>query len=412
MSQKLRITTSTTCGRCGNLSTNLVPAPQRSRSQLRSRLADLDELIATPTAERRRIQVEMDSIVYLVLTLPAEITMEIFRRTLPVIPRPSPRESPLLLIQICQLWRDFVLNAPLLWQFFTWKKNGAVELLQLWLSRSRNAEMHYSLLDHSVDPTVADALMDTVLNNSHHWEDVALGLPFSSFPRLNLRAFPLLRKIYLQTIQPGAPDVVLDRIAIWNAPLLHSVRIATPHIDFDLRFPQLTSLTLDSNMPFVECMALLSLCPQIVDLDVSILNIESATPPSTIALTLYFLESLSILISPQTFDLLSSTEILPGLKPMKLRGGRTSAHEYVALPNMLRARREVSDSRPVTLTYFDASLVTPTSPMVSWNSAAVIAVFKALADGGLRMHVELITRGPRSSTTAVIESQGNGLTWG
>jgi hypothetical protein len=44
-------------------------------------------------------------------------------------------------------------------------------------------------------------------------------------------------------------------------------------------------------------LTLLSLCPQLADLDVSILNIESATPPSTIALTLYFLESLSILVS-------------------------------------------------------------------------------------------------------------------
>ncbi|KAJ7268498.1 hypothetical protein C8J57DRAFT_1509684 [Mycena rebaudengoi] len=250
-------------------------------------------------------------------------------------------------------------------------------------------------------------------------------------------------------------------------------------------------------------MALLSLCPQLVDLDVSILNTESATPPSTIALTLYFLESLSIPVSTPSilphltlprlrkltlkelcpehatvlqallqrsscslealciscswlsaesvrawnivlphsiasldmtwrhtkgptsiFDLLSSTEILPGLKTMKLRGGRISALEYVALPNMLRARCEVSDSRPVALAYFDTSLaclhtqagfepmVMPTSLMASWNSAAVIAPFKALADGGLRMHIELITRGPRSPATAFIVSQGTGLTCG
>ncbi|KAJ6610649.1 hypothetical protein B0H10DRAFT_1648235, partial [Mycena sp. CBHHK59/15] len=84
---------------------------------LRSRLSDLNTLIAATTAERISLQAESDSIIYPVLSLPTEITMEIFRRCIHPgsAPRPSPAKAPLLLAQICRQWRQIALNTPDLW---------------------------------------------------------------------------------------------------------------------------------------------------------------------------------------------------------------------------------------------------------------------------------------------------------
>ncbi|KAJ6533078.1 hypothetical protein B0H19DRAFT_884848, partial [Mycena capillaripes] len=84
---------------------------------LRSRISELDALIASLTAERQRLQAESDAIVYPVLSLPPEITMEIFSCCIPSEsnPRPSPTEAPLLLAQICRQWREVALHTPALW---------------------------------------------------------------------------------------------------------------------------------------------------------------------------------------------------------------------------------------------------------------------------------------------------------
>ncbi|KAJ6533027.1 hypothetical protein B0H19DRAFT_1383782 [Mycena capillaripes] len=52
---------------------------------LRSRISELDALIASLTAERQRLQAESDAIVYPVLSLPPEVTTEIFLCCLPAI---------------------------------------------------------------------------------------------------------------------------------------------------------------------------------------------------------------------------------------------------------------------------------------------------------------------------------------
>ncbi|KAJ7270522.1 hypothetical protein C8J57DRAFT_308166 [Mycena rebaudengoi] len=484
-------TTTTACSRCGSLSTDLLHAvstPEGSCPQLRSRLADIEELLNALTAERCRIQAELDSIVYPVLTLPTEITMEIFHRTLPPMPHPSPGKSPLLLGQICRRWREIAWNAHNLWQFLALTKSSPVELLRLWLSRSGNAGLHYSLT--CSEPTAADALMGALLDHSHHWEDMMLGLFHSSFSRLKFGPLSMLRKIAFEIQPANSPDVMPERIAIRNAPLLQSVRLATPKIAFDLPYPQLTSLTLNWNMEFVKCVALISLCPQLIYLDIAITGPESSTSPATPTIALHFLESLSVLVLtpsvlphltlprlrkftlkdpehtkhvdvlrsliqrsscrlealcisgdylfPQVtsqwlvglpdsiaslevtwqksvttsiFGFLSSTDILPGLTAMNFRDGRLSADAYAELQAMLRARRQVS-SQTALLTYLDVRMSMAKSLRTSWDSAANIASFQAFTDG-LKIHIEL--RGTlklKTNTIAIMDSQGNGLTWG
>ncbi|KAJ7762607.1 hypothetical protein B0H16DRAFT_1263925, partial [Mycena metata] len=68
------------------------------------------------TEEKITIQRSLDSIVYPVLTLPVEITTEIFVRCLPRYSAyPSGNVAPMLLGRICRQWRNIACSTPRLW---------------------------------------------------------------------------------------------------------------------------------------------------------------------------------------------------------------------------------------------------------------------------------------------------------
>ncbi|KAJ7113036.1 hypothetical protein C8R44DRAFT_596190, partial [Mycena epipterygia] len=73
-------------------------------------------LINSLTIERQHLQAELDRIVYPVLTLPSEITSDIFIQSIPRDSNPSRHTAPLLLTQICRQWRAIALATPSLWQ--------------------------------------------------------------------------------------------------------------------------------------------------------------------------------------------------------------------------------------------------------------------------------------------------------
>jgi hypothetical protein len=280
-------------------------------------LAALNALIDTLSAERLRLQGEVDSIVYPVLTLPTEITVEIFRRTLPPSPSPSPLEAPLLLGQICRQWREIALNARDLWQSLSFSNHRSIALLQMWLSRSGDSPLNYSI--ECSDPVAADALIDTSLQHSHRWKDVTLGLPFTSFSRLRFRTLPMLRRIafaiHHKPAGDGAPDAVLDNVVVADAPLLRAVRIATSAIKFDLPWSQLTSLVIGSYMKIEECMDLLPKCPALVKLTLTTYDADDNSARTHPHITLNSLESLSVNLGPSS---LMQFLTLPRLRVLEL----------------------------------------------------------------------------------------------
>ncbi|KAJ7252245.1 hypothetical protein C8J57DRAFT_1520084 [Mycena rebaudengoi] len=92
-----------------------------SRQYIRARCSYPDTrrlpcfLVASARCERDKFQSRLDDYKYPVLTLPAEITSEIFIHFLPIYPlRPPPTGllSPALLGQICRKWRDVALGTP------------------------------------------------------------------------------------------------------------------------------------------------------------------------------------------------------------------------------------------------------------------------------------------------------------
>ncbi|KAJ7255703.1 hypothetical protein C8J57DRAFT_1655267 [Mycena rebaudengoi] len=344
----------TFCQRCSFGSTELPDdaATSESRSRLRIRLAALNDLIDTLAAERLRLQAQADSIVYPVLTLPIEITVEIFRRTFPPSPSPSPLEAPLLLGQICRQWREIALNAHELWQSLSISNHRSIALLKMWLSRSGDSPLNYSI--GCADPVTAGALINASLQHSHHWEDVTLGLPYTSFSRLRFRKLPMLRRIafaiYYQHIVPGAPDAVPNNVVIADAPLLRAVRIANSNIHFDLPWSQLTSLDIASNINVGEYMDLLLKCPALVELILSTRDGDDNSARTHPHITLNSLESLSVNLGPSS---LLQFLTLPHLRVLNLTRG-LDHHSPDVLTSFIR--RSSCILQQLTLELYDISV--------------------------------------------------------
>ncbi|KAJ7241350.1 hypothetical protein B0H12DRAFT_1024223, partial [Mycena haematopus] len=92
--------------------------------ELRRRLADLEATISHHESilqelkqQRSSILSELNLVVYPVLTLPPEITAQIFLWCVDVELRllQTPSVAPLLLTQICRDWRALALSTPALW---------------------------------------------------------------------------------------------------------------------------------------------------------------------------------------------------------------------------------------------------------------------------------------------------------
>ncbi|KAJ6488121.1 hypothetical protein C8R47DRAFT_940560, partial [Mycena vitilis] len=83
-------------------------------------IAHYKSLIRELKGKRQAAQRSLDSIVYPVLTLPPEITSEIFTCCLPSSAdgrwnSADTDEAPLLLLHICRTWRKIVISTPALW---------------------------------------------------------------------------------------------------------------------------------------------------------------------------------------------------------------------------------------------------------------------------------------------------------
>ncbi|KAF7375516.1 F-box domain-containing protein [Mycena sanguinolenta] len=288
------------CRKCGfdsapeleETQTDTIP----SRTALRNRLSELDALITSLTAERQRLQDVADTIVYPVLSLPTEITTEIFLRCIPPQSnlRQAHSEAPFLLAQICRRWRQLALDTPHLWRSLVFnERETSIDLLQLWLFRSGNLPLDIEL--KCSEPTRAGPLIETVLLHCPRWRNVKFGLPEGSFSELDLRhaSLPTLHSISLEpTVLWAWPESIDDPVTIMHAPSLREVHVSRlPRATIAVPWAQITALTLNRERPFPECMSILEECPNLITLHVS--TTEPADGANTNLITLKSLETLT-----------------------------------------------------------------------------------------------------------------------
>ncbi|KAJ7126668.1 hypothetical protein C8R46DRAFT_1363850 [Mycena filopes] len=151
----------------------------------RARVAELEAQILPLQGRLRNLELErhrsdrtqerLDSYHYPVLTLPNEITAEIFTHFLPDYPLRSPLagiESPTLLTHICRAWRDIAIGTPALCRSMSLTENipvtSQVEIVDLWIRRSRSCPLtiHVSAENDGSGPPFANLRRGGALGGS------------------------------------------------------------------------------------------------------------------------------------------------------------------------------------------------------------------------------------------------------
>ncbi|KAJ7663948.1 hypothetical protein DFH06DRAFT_337091 [Mycena polygramma] len=149
--------------------------------------AELDQLIQ----ERRALRREVLS--YPILTLPTELTCEIFVNCVSGRVMPSPLTAPLLLAQICSQWRVIAFSLPELWNRVRTRRMSPniVQLLGLWFKRTRDVPISISLSSQSPLPQMFS--WDDL--RPRNWEHASLLLPEVELARLDGIDFSTLKTL-------------------------------------------------------------------------------------------------------------------------------------------------------------------------------------------------------------------------
>jgi hypothetical protein len=147
--------------------------------------------------------------VYPILTLPNEITSEIFMHCLPSYPYTTlnPRNAPMLLLHICKAWRSVAISTPSLWvdlrltlnrlpRSFFEAENLEIFLAD-WLARVGACPLSVHLQGFLPNAEDGQRFKTTILDRlSSHIQALTLTTPINHYPEHSLR-FPRLRDLAL-----------------------------------------------------------------------------------------------------------------------------------------------------------------------------------------------------------------------
>ncbi|KAJ7167601.1 hypothetical protein C8R46DRAFT_1093547 [Mycena filopes] len=241
-----------------------------SSAPLRAELHDLSLLISHQKlvlheleGRWQKLQTQLDSIVYPVLTLPPEIASEIFVHCLPVdgkreLDVVNPREAPLLLMHICKRWRKIALSTPPLWSIFELAQlDDLAHTASVWFERARMCPLSIKIQRLSAD-LVQDFPVFMEIFRQHSRQVRSLELHTEMFNDLEQMGSPFdltrLQKlsIYLQSSHQdhhGAPY----ELSLNMGPSL-----------LTLPWVQVTKFTAESYTPS-QCLEALGLMPNLTD---------------------------------------------------------------------------------------------------------------------------------------------------
>ncbi|KAJ7859481.1 hypothetical protein B0H14DRAFT_628418 [Mycena olivaceomarginata] len=288
-------------------------SPLESRSQNQFSLSELH-------SQKHLVLERLDSYKYPVLTLPNEITIEIFMHFLPTYPLCPPLIgllSPTFLTQICRGWREIALGTAALWRAISLNDHRIpferqAHLCNLWLSRSRSYPLSVDY-NNALIEAQATEILSTLVPQRARWEHIGLRFSISSLPIIE-GPMPLLRNLNLYLVNF---DLITAKVSSLDAPLLRTVVLndnAAGHLT--LPWAQLTALTLPGFFPR-ECVAILQHASNLVHCELKLfddgVDVPDISLPSLQSLTVTgdagpgFLETL---IAPTLRDLRVSESLL------------------------------------------------------------------------------------------------------
>ncbi|KAJ7234532.1 hypothetical protein C8J57DRAFT_1380155 [Mycena rebaudengoi] len=276
------------------------PTPRTLRLRLAkidTEVADLRAKLSFLAAEQKSIVAALQSVVYPVLTLPTEITAEVFLQyvdrgliggtdpNIPHAPGWTEPYGPLLLASVCRAWKDIALALCPIWSTLEIRTQANAipttqQLLECWLPRSGG---------HPLD---ANPLFDLFSGRMPRLRKLEISL--NTFPdHLN-----------------GPPTAVT---AFSDAPQLrevHLINFTPPWIA--LPWDQLTHLEL-SGRSTAQCVEILRHTPDLKELRVDLT--DSNVVPASVRLV--HLHTLKLNNYQLNFDLLDHI-VLPALKHIEL----------------------------------------------------------------------------------------------
>ncbi|KAJ7649479.1 hypothetical protein DFH06DRAFT_1193232 [Mycena polygramma] len=145
-------------------------------AELGAQIMELERSLAVLQTEKASAQERLASYKYPVLTLPNELTSEIFIHFLPVYPLCPPLTgllSPTLLSQICRRWREVALGTPALYLSGTCQPRPPKTKTRFWLSRSRSCPLSVELYG---DSGARSEALAAVAFHCKRWEHAELCL--------------------------------------------------------------------------------------------------------------------------------------------------------------------------------------------------------------------------------------------
>ncbi|KAJ6454604.1 hypothetical protein C8R45DRAFT_599654 [Mycena sanguinolenta] len=234
------------------MSTTYSRAADRARiAEIEAQILFLKNSLQALEADRLGAQERLDSYTYPVLTLPNEITSEIFTRFIPAYPSPPPLAGPLsptTLTHVCHNWRAIALATPALWRAISLPldldENGRLCILQSWLSRSGCSPFSFEM---EIWESICDKEFEALVIHCARWEYVTLAVDETAGHTIQA-PMPLLRYLDLRVHSYFGVNGPQTRLR--EVPRLRSVtlRQSDDLTDDFLPWAQLTSLTLVSRL--------------------------------------------------------------------------------------------------------------------------------------------------------------------
>ncbi|KAJ7936155.1 hypothetical protein B0H13DRAFT_2649450 [Mycena leptocephala] len=226
----------------------------------------------TPALTKETAQLQLDGPLSPLLTLPPEITIEIFIHCL-TVPNlfPSPEDAPLLLLQICASWRVLTLSTPALWRRLDMEipyslpaRGENIEgYIAKWTSHASLTPLSLGFYE-TVRP-IAGQMDALVRQYGPRCESLRLRASIKTISKLtHPYSLPFLRKLSL-TYSPGSTshETVSVR-AFTDAPALRELILGQHSVPSMLVLPwhQLTMFTGDT-LSVAECLFVLRHSPRL-----------------------------------------------------------------------------------------------------------------------------------------------------
>ncbi|KAJ7044763.1 hypothetical protein C8F04DRAFT_1027150 [Mycena alexandri] len=223
-----------------------------ANAALRAELHDVSFSIRELQWRLKNVQTRLDPTTYPVLTLPPEITSEIFLRCLPKtreLDVVNPREAPLLLTHVCSAWRQIACSTPRLWTtFYITEKHGYLDdlanIAETWFTRAGKCALSVKFHGSVTNETDFVSLLPGLRRHAREVRSLELNADVSDLVMMN----PPLECVSLQKLTIGVlggledlPEYSPLEMFTNGVPLLREVLMRTAPPSFlALPWQQLT----------------------------------------------------------------------------------------------------------------------------------------------------------------------------